>query len=83
MDEGILFGYSSKSKAYKCYNLRLNKIVESINVKIDDNPQEPRNTRNIIEAEDDTAEAELPFEDESSTEELMELVLQSPLGVEF
>ena len=39
IDEGILLGYSSKSKAYKCFNLRLNNIVESINVKINDNPQ--------------------------------------------
>ncbi len=45
IDEGILLGYSSKSKAYKCFNLRLNKIVESINVKIDDNSQEHENTR--------------------------------------
>jgi hypothetical protein len=35
MDKGILVGYSSTRKAYKCYNLRLNKIVESINVMID------------------------------------------------
>jgi hypothetical protein len=33
VDEGIFVGYSCKIKAYKCYNLRLNKIVESINVK--------------------------------------------------
>ncbi len=37
--EGILLGYSSKRKAYKCFNLRLNKIVESISVQIDDSPQ--------------------------------------------
>ena len=80
VDEGILLGYSSKSKAYKCYNLRLNKIVESLNVKVDDNPQEPRNTKNIIEVEDDTEEENLPFEDESWTKELMEPVLQSPPG---
>ena len=36
VDEGIFFGYSSKRKAYKCYNLRLSKVVESINVKIDE-----------------------------------------------
>jgi hypothetical protein len=36
VDKGILVGYSRKSKAYKCYNLRLNKIVESINVNIDE-----------------------------------------------
>ena len=38
VDKGILLGYSSKSKTYKCYNHRLNKIVESINVKVNDNP---------------------------------------------
>ena len=38
VDEGILLGYYSKSKAYKCYNHRLNKVVESINVRIDDYP---------------------------------------------
>ena len=35
VDEGIIVGYSSKGKAYKCYNLRLSKLVESIDVKID------------------------------------------------
>ena len=37
MDEGIFVGYSWKSKAYRCYNLRMNKIVESINVKFHEN----------------------------------------------
>jgi hypothetical protein len=35
-DEGIFLGYSSNKKAYRCYNIRLLKIVESANVKIDD-----------------------------------------------
>jgi hypothetical protein len=35
-DEGIFLGYSSNKKAYRCYNLRLHKIVESENVKVDD-----------------------------------------------
>jgi hypothetical protein len=34
--KGVLVGYSSTRKAYKCYNLRLNKVVESINVTIDE-----------------------------------------------
>jgi hypothetical protein len=29
-------GYSSTRKAYKCYNIRLNKVVENINVTIDE-----------------------------------------------
>jgi hypothetical protein len=36
VDKGILVGYSSTRKAYKCYNMRLNKIVESINGTIDE-----------------------------------------------
>ena len=36
VDKGILVGYSRKRKAYKCYNLRLNKIVEKINVNVDE-----------------------------------------------
>jgi hypothetical protein len=36
VDKKILVGYSSTRKAYKCYNIRLNKVVESINVTIDE-----------------------------------------------
>ena len=36
VEKGMFIGYSSKSKSYKCYNFRLNKIIESINVKIDE-----------------------------------------------
>ena len=35
-DEGILVGYSCSRKAYKCYNFKLRKIVESIDVKVDE-----------------------------------------------
>ena len=36
VDKGILVGYSSTRKSYKCYNLILNKVVENINVTIDE-----------------------------------------------
>jgi transposase InsO family protein len=36
VDRGLLVGYSSTRKAYKCYNLRLNKVVERINVTINE-----------------------------------------------
>ena len=36
MDEGIFVGYSCNNRAYRCYNLKLKRIVESINVKIDE-----------------------------------------------
>jgi hypothetical protein len=36
VDRGVLVGYSSTRKSYKCYNLILNKVLESINVTIDE-----------------------------------------------
>jgi transposase InsO family protein len=36
VDKGILVRYLSTRKAYKCYNLSLKKVVESINVTIDE-----------------------------------------------
>jgi hypothetical protein len=32
VDKGVLVGYSSTRKSYKFFNLRINKILESINV---------------------------------------------------
>ena len=44
-DEGIFLGYSSTKKAYRCYNKRLHKIVESVDVKVDD--IKPRKEKNL------------------------------------
>src|SRR3984885_12829257 len=41
-DEGILLGYSPHSKAYKCYNKRLGRIVDSIDVVVDEKGYIPR-----------------------------------------
>jgi len=35
-DEGIFLGYSTQSKAYRCFNKRLKKIVESVNARVDE-----------------------------------------------
>ena len=35
-EKGILLGYSTRRKAYKCLNLNTNKVVESFNVKVDE-----------------------------------------------
>jgi len=53
-DEGILLGYSPYSKAYKCYNKRLRRIVDSIDVVVDEKGYIPRqvNHENIEEDED-------------------------------
>ena len=62
----IFVGYSSKRKAYKCYNLRLGKIVETINVKVDEsissrNKQEDSNTQDegeMIQEEEEEEESQ-------------------------
>ena len=35
-DEGIFLGYSSTSKAYQVYNKRTKKVMETVNVVIDE-----------------------------------------------
>jgi hypothetical protein len=66
VDKDILVGYSNKSKTYNCCNLRLNKIVESINVKIDeaDVPKikEERKNPNEQEREEELKEEEVEEE---------------------
>jgi transposase InsO family protein len=72
VDKGILVGYSSTRKAYKCYNLRLNKVVESINVTIDETgileskKEENKSMEQLFEEEDEKEEEE---EDEDEDEE--------------
>jgi hypothetical protein len=36
VDKLVLVGYSSTRKSYKFYNLRLNKVLESINITINE-----------------------------------------------
>jgi hypothetical protein len=36
VDEGIFLGYATNSKGYICYNKRLHKMVDCIDVKIDE-----------------------------------------------
>ena len=74
-DEGIFIGYSPNKKAYWCYNLKLHKIVESANVKVDDleskgfktqdNSQSNERIRNYDEKEN----AELQEEESQNEEE--------------
>jgi hypothetical protein len=35
-DEGIFLGYATHSKGYKCYNKRLHKLVDCIDIKVDE-----------------------------------------------
>ena len=53
IDEGIFLGYSSTKKAYRCYNKRLHKIIESADVRVDD-----MKSRRIKIQDDDEGEKE-------------------------
>ena len=56
-DEGIFLGYSTSKKAYKCYNKRLRRIVESIDVKVDE--ELPKYSKDLSEIEvEDTVNQE-------------------------
>jgi hypothetical protein len=35
-DEGIFLGYDTNSKGYRCYNKRLHKLVDCIDIKVDE-----------------------------------------------
>ena len=77
VDEGIFVGYSSRRKAYKCYNLRLDKVVETINVKIDEsilspNRQEDSNEQDVGEIIQEEEEEENQEEEKQDDEELEE-----------
>ena len=70
VDEGIFVGYSWYSKAYRCYNLGLKRIVESINIKIDESSslkakKEIKNT----DIHEDHIDIELKQEKEEEEEE--------------
>ena len=65
VDKGILVGYSSTRKEYKCYNLRLNKIVESINVTINE-------IGRTESKEEENESMEQPFKEEAKDEKEVE-----------
>jgi hypothetical protein len=66
VDKGVLVGYSSTRKEYKCYNLRLNKFVESINVTIDETgrPESKEENESMKQPLEEEAEDEKEVEEE-------------------
>jgi hypothetical protein len=84
VDKGILVGYSTTRKAYKCYNLILNKFVKSINVTIDEigrpesKKEENKSMEQLFEEEDEKEEEE-EVEDEENPTEVEEQVQQVSL----
>jgi hypothetical protein len=79
VEKRILVGYSSTRKEYKCYNLRLNKVVESINVTIDEtgrpkSKEEKNKSMEQLFEEEDEKEVEEEDEDEENPTEAEEKV---------
>jgi transposase InsO family protein len=58
-DEGIFLGYATNSKGYRCYNKRLHKMVDCIDVKVDEGIparemySNESSTKDIAKAEDE------------------------------
>jgi hypothetical protein len=46
VDEGIFLGYATNSKRYRCYNKRRHKLVDCINIKVDEEIS-VRNVRSV------------------------------------
>jgi hypothetical protein len=70
-DEGIFLGYATNSKGYRCYNKRLHKLVDCIDIKVDEeipiknvDSVEPR-TKDIVEDEDEQVQGSEKEESES------------------
>jgi hypothetical protein len=83
VDRGVLVGYSSTRKAHKCYNMILNKVVERINITIDETgipeskEEENESMEQLFEVEaNDEKEVEEEYEENLIEEE--EQVQQVP-----
>jgi hypothetical protein len=62
-DEGIFLGYATNNKGYKCYHKRLHKMVDSIDIKVDEGIP----TREVYNNESFTEDT-TKFEDEQVQE---------------
>ena len=72
-DEGILLGYSPQSKGYKCYNKIHRKIVESIDVVVDEEGNIPRQVKfEDFEDDEDYHSTSNQTNDEEDTYEELE-----------
>jgi hypothetical protein len=83
VDKGVLVGYSSTRKSYKCYNMRLNKVVENINVTIDEtgrleSKEEENESMEQLFKEEAEDEKEVEEEEEDNPKKAEEKVQQVP-----
>jgi FtsZ-interacting cell division protein YlmF len=72
VDEGIFLGYATNSKGYRCCNKRLHKLVDCIDIKVDEeipvknvSSVEPR-TKDVVEDEDEQVQGSEKEEYESN-----------------
>jgi hypothetical protein len=70
-DEGIFLGYATSSKGYRCYNKRLHKLIDCIDIKVDEEipvinlrSVEP-NIEDIVKHEDEQVQGSEREESES------------------
>ena len=69
VDEGILLGYSSRSKGYKCYNIRIGKIVESIDVVVDEACKNSKQIKSIEDYDNEEDGDYFPTSNQNDIEE--------------
>ena len=69
-DEGVFLGYATNSKGYRCYNKRLNKMVDCIDIKVDEGSHvKDTQINNDESCTEDTTEEEQEQVQESEREE--------------
>jgi hypothetical protein len=61
VDEGIFLGYATNSKGYRCFNKILHKLVDCIDLKVDEGVpvREVRNIESIIEDIDENEDEQV------------------------
>lgn len=69
-DEGVFLGYATNNKGYRCYNKRLNKMVDCIDIKVDEGIHvKDTQINNDESCTEDTTEEEQEQVQESEKEE--------------
>eukprot|EP00253_Pinus_taeda_P004698 PITA_04698 len=81
-NERILLGYSSRSKGYKCYNKRLGKIFESIDVVVDEACRNPKQIKSIEYYDNQEYGDYFPISNENYIEEETNEALEEDIMVE-
>jgi hypothetical protein len=72
-DEGIFLGYDPNKKAYRCFNFRLHKVVDSEDVKVDElKTQKVENQKSTSNNESEEEEESLGIQNKEEGNEMPE-----------